>query len=61
MHRLGTVRVNAEGLLQGWRQVPVDTVQMCVACNLPWLDLENHVAPQASFGSGILLSRMPDS
>lgn len=32
---------------------------MCVACNLPWLDLENHVAPQATFGSGILSPRDP--
>ena len=34
--------------------VPEDTVQMCVACNLPWLDLDNQVAPQAGFSTGKL-------
>ena len=38
--------------LQGWEEVKGEALQICAACNLPWLDTSFQLAPQAEMDSG---------
>lgn len=38
--------------LQGWEDVSSSELQICAACNLPWLDTTFKLAPQAQLNSG---------
>ena len=39
--------------LQGWEDVSSDNLQICAACNLPWLDTTFRLAPEAQLNSGM--------
>ena len=38
--------------LQGWSSAAVRTVQLCVACNMPYLDMNYNLAPRAELANG---------
>ena len=40
-------------LVQGWEDVDGAALQLCAACNLPWLDTSFQLAPDAEMDSGI--------
>ena len=40
---------------QGWSSASVRTVQLCVACNMPYLDMNYNLAPEAVLDNGALL------
>ena len=44
--------------LQGWSSAAVRTVQLCVACNMPYLDMNYNLAPRAELANG---APQPDS
>ena len=38
--------------MQGWEEVDGRQLQVCAACNLPWLDTSFKLAPEADLDSG---------
>ena len=41
--------------VQGWEEVNGEALQICAACNLPWLDTSFQLAPGAQMDSGQFL------
>ena len=42
-------------LVQGWENIDGAALQLCAACNLPWLDTSFQLAPDAEMDSGAFL------
>ena len=38
--------------VQGWEEINGKELQVCAACNLPWLDTSFQLAPEADLDSG---------
>jgi len=45
-------------LVQGWEDVDGAALQLCAACNMPWLDTSFQLAPDAEMDSGMYLYEM---
>lgn len=49
-----TAQAWPQQLPEGWEDLSSDNLQLCAACNLPWLDTTFKLAPQAQLNSGCL-------
>ena len=47
-------------LVQGWENIDGAALQLCAACNLPWLDTSFQLAPDAKMDSGAFLLSVHD-
>ncbi len=45
-------------VVQGWENIDGAALQLCAACNLPWLDTSFQLAPDAEMDSGMYLCDM---